>query len=207
MGNNAKMFTKKDLFFSVLTGLITGVIAWRVFLFLNAPEFYWFPSVGLVILTPILWIIGVNLGYFLGRWMPFFNQFGKFAAIGFTNAAVYFGTLNLLIASSDIASGFWYSVFVTISFIVGMLHSYIWNKHWAFEAAGSQGGGAEFGKFIIVSTIAGAINVVTASLLVNVIGPRFGVSEEVWANVGGVAGSAVALVLSFIGFKIAVFKK
>jgi hypothetical protein len=35
----------------------------------------------------------------------------------------------------------------------------------------------------------------------------FGVAEKVWANVGLVAGSASALVFSFIGFKMVVFKK
>ena len=210
-GGNSRLvrgFTKKDLLFSIATGLITGIIAWQIFVFLGVFEKLGFeirPAV-MILVVPILWILGVNLGYFLGRWMPFFNQFGKYAAIGFTNAAVYFGILNLLIATSDITRGIWYSIFVTMAFIVGTVHSYIWNKFWAFQAAQSQGGSAEFAKFAVVSIIAGLINVSIASLVVNFLDPMFGVSRESWANLGGIAGSAVALVFSFVGFRLLVFK-
>ena len=199
-------FTKKDLFFSIVTGLITGVISWRIFTFLNTPTFFGIPVISLIVIVPILWIIGVNFGYFLGRWFVFFNQFGRYAAIGFTNAAVYFGTLNLLIGYSNISKGTWYSVFASTAFIVGTLHSYIWNKYWAFEAGQSQGGGGEFAKFAVVSIVSGLVNVSIASFVVNLIHPLFGISSNGWANVGGVAGSAVALIFSFVGFRLMVFK-
>lgn len=228
-------FTKKDLFFSVITGLITGFIAWRIFVFLNLsvisirnifnssscktptgmvvtglycpPNLISISASWFLFIVPILWILGVNLGYFLGRWLAFFNQFGKFAAIGFTNAAVYFGLLNVLIAWTDINKGVWYSIFVAVAFVAGATHSYFWNKFWVFEATLDGVSGGEFGKFFGVSLIAGLINVVTASLVVNIIGPMFGLTPDQWANIGGVAGSAVALVFSFIGFKVAVFNK
>lgn len=201
------MFTRKDFYFSVITGFITGFIAWRIFVFLKLPEFVSISHVWLLIFIPFLWILGVNLGYFLGRWMPFFNQFGKYAAIGFTNAAVYFGILNLLIYYTGIASGFWYPIFVTVAFIAGTVHSYIWNKYWAFEAAESSEGRREFVKFIVVSILAGLVNIGIASFVVNGLNPMFGLSETSWANIGGVAGSAIALIFSFIGFKMIVFKK
>ena len=95
--------TQKDLFFSIITGLITGISAWKIFIFLNVPNLFGVPVTSLIVVIPILWIFGVNLGYFLGRWVPFFNQFGRFTAIGFTNAAVDFGVLNLLIYYTDIS--------------------------------------------------------------------------------------------------------
>lgn len=175
-------------------------------MFLGTPEIYGFPTRWLTITVPILWIVGVNLGYFLGKWIPFFNQFGKYAAIGFTNAAVYFGILNLLIFYSNITSGLSYSIFVAIAFTVGTIHSYVWNKYWAFEAAQSRGGSREFGKFIVVSIIAGLVNVGIASFVVNGLNPMFGFTDESWANIGGIAGSAIALAFSFAGFKLIVFR-
>ena len=87
-------FSKRDLFFSVVTGLITGVIAWQIFDFLGADIFdklrvnilfhlFGLPNhhvsgIWLMLLVPILWILGVLLGYFLGQWLNFFNQFGFF---------------------------------------------------------------------------------------------------------------------------------
>jgi len=200
-------FSRKDLLFSVITGFTTGVIAWRILIFLGKPELWGVSTTWLLIIIPILWIIGVNLGYFLGRWMPFFNQFGKFTAIGFTNFSVYAGVLNLLIAFTGITAGIWYSVFAAIAFTMGSVHSYIWNKYWVFESGVSGGGTSELGKFVSVAVVAGLLNVSTASFVVNIINPLFGISPEGWANVGGIIGSAAALIFSFIGFKFLVFKK
>ena len=96
MENPLNKFTKKDLYFSIITGLLTGFLAWKIFIFLELPEFVGISYAWLTVLIPILWILGVNLGYFLGQWLGFFDQFGKFSAIGFTNAAVDFGVLNIL---------------------------------------------------------------------------------------------------------------
>src|SRR3989344_6235907 len=142
--NLIQKITKRDLAFAVLTGLITGTIAWRIFEFLNIPVIHWgkiqvicpfvppcfsnyeyfIPWIALVIIVPILWILGVLLGYFLGQWLNFFNQFGKFAAIGFTNAAVDFGVLNMLIFYTGIFDGKGYSGLKSISFCIALLSSY-----------------------------------------------------------------------------------
>lgn len=200
-------FSKKDFVSSLITGLTAGIIAWQIagYLKISAPAglaFGW-----LVIIVPLLWILGVNLGYWLGRRFNFFNQFGKFAAIGFTNAAVDFGILNLLIALSGIAAGFWFPIFKAVSFVFGIIHSYIWNRYWVFGSGQNDSVVQQFGKFLAVGLVAAAINVTAASIVVNGIGPTFGLSLEIWANVGAVVGSAVALVFSFVGFKMAVFKK
>jgi len=206
-------FTQKDFYFSIITGLITGFSAWQIFKYLEITQFRDYSFAWFLLVVPVLWIFGVNLGYFLGRWLSFFNQFGKFATIGFTNAAVDFGVLNILIANTDISSGGWYSVFKAISFMSAVIPSYFWNKYWAFGggpstgSGSSSGGGFEFAKFISVAVVSIFINTGTASLIVNYVNPLGGLSVQVWANVGAVAGSAIALVFSFVGFKVAVFKK
>jgi|SRR3989344_1532866 len=199
-------FTRKDLLSALITGLTTGVIAWRVFAFLGRPDLMGISLAWLIIVVPLFWIAGVNLGYFLGRFFPFFNQFGKYAAIGFTNAAVDFGVLNFLIAWSGVAFGLTYTLFKTVSFIVAVTHSYLWNRRWAFEAH-SDSGGREFVKFMVVNIVAAVINVGVASLVVNGVDPMFSLDQNSWANIGAVAGSAVALIFNFVGFKLVVFKK
>ena len=199
-------FTKKDFYFSVVTGIITGFSAWRIFEYLAVTKFWGYSFAWFLLVVPVLWILGVNLGYFLGRWLKFFNQFSKFAAIGFTNAAVDFGVLNLLIVNTGISVGGWYPIFKGISFISAIIPSYFWNKYWAFEAV-EGGGGFEFAKFMSVAIVSIFINTGIASLVVNYVNPLGGLNLEVWANVGAVAGSAVALIFSFVGFKVAVFKK
>ncbi|MBI4117424.1 MAG: GtrA family protein [Parcubacteria group bacterium] len=200
-------FSKKDLLFSLITGFYTGFIAWRILGFLLIPSINGLSFAWLMIFTPFLWILGVNLGYFLGRWFIFFNQFGKFAAIGFTNAAVDFGILNFLIFYSGSAAGILFSVFKGISFVAAAGHSYFWNKFWSFGAGGTEVSGREFFKFFSVVLVAALINVGTASFVVSVVGPQFGLSREAWANIGAIIGSGLALTVSFIGFKKAVFKE
>ncbi|HEY4474870.1 MAG TPA: GtrA family protein [Candidatus Paceibacterota bacterium] len=213
--NFISKFTKKDFYFSIVTGLITGFAAWRIFEYLEVNKvgnysFFWF-----LLVVPILWILGVNLGYFLGKWLNFFNQFGKFAAIGFTNAAVDFGVLNLLIANTGISTGGWYPVFKAMSFLCAIIPSYFWNKYWAFSSSqGSCQGdaltsssGFEFAKFMSVAIVSIFINTGIASLVVNYVHPILGFNLNQWANIGAVAGSATALIFSFVGFKVAVFKK
>ena len=198
-------FTRKDLASSVITGFYTGLIAWRILVFLKTPSFMDVSFAWLLVVVPILWILGVNLGYFLGRWLAFFNQFGKFSAIGFTNAAVDFGVLNLLIVWSGVASGILFTVFKSTSFILAVTHSYVWNKYWAFKSQDNEGGD-NFFEFLIVNIIAAAINVGVASFIVNGVDPILNLDQNAWANIGAVIGSAVAVVFSFVGLKLIVFR-
>lgn len=200
-------FTKKDLIFSIVTGLIAGTILWQVLNFLEVKPVFGVPFGLLVIAVPVIWIIGVNLGYFLGKWFEFFNQFGKYAAVGFTNFAVDLGVLNLLISLTGDASGLKYTLFKTLSFIVAVTNSYTWNRLWVFNASSSQDRGSEFAKFMGVNILAALVNVGVASFIVNFVPPVLGLDAKVWATVGAIVGSAIALSFTFIGLKLAVFKK
>jgi len=142
------------------------------------------------------------------------KQAGKFILVGILNTLIDLGVLNLLIFITGIASGFGYSAFKGISFIVAVINSYILNKFWTFKSAGGQPGlpaaGREFGQFFIVSAIGFGINVGVASLVVNVIGNPFaysGVSDTIWANVGALTATFCAMVWNFLGYKFIVFKK
>ncbi len=198
-------FTKKDLIFSIITGFTTGAVAYGIFIYLQTPKLEW-SFAWLMLVVPILWIFGVNLGYLLGHWLNFFNQFGKFAAIGFTNAAVDFGLLYFLMAYFDVVAGISYALVKGTSFIVAMMHSYMWNKYWVFDAGGSGQSGSEFIKFISVSVVSLLINVAVATFVVNWVSPVFGIGLSGWAGVGAIVGSAAALIFSFTGFRLAVFR-
>lgn len=195
--------SKKDIRNILITGLTTGIVAWRVFLFLGKTDIAGLPVEFLVFVFPVLWALGVQFGYLLGQWMPFFNQFGRFAAIGFTNFAVDSGVLYLFIASFHATSGIYFTLFKTASFCVAIIHSYLWNRTWSFEQ--KQGvGGREFISFALVAGLSLLLNVSIATL---VAGLSHGVSNEIWAGVAAIAGSAAALVFSFIGFRLLVFKR
>lgn len=198
--------TRTDIRSAVITGLTTGVIAWQLVDFLVAAVPFGLQPAVFVIVIPVLWLAGVQLGYYLADYFAFFRRFGRFAAIGFTNAAVDFGVLFLLIGLTGHNTGLYFSIFKGLSFVVASLHSYYWNKFWAFDAGSSQGGVGEAAKFFAVAAVSVAVNVLAASATVAV-GPLVGLTANQWALVGAVVGSAVALIFSFVGYKVYVFHK
>jgi putative flippase GtrA len=197
---------RTDVRASLITGLTTGVIAWQLAEFLLPPLPFGFDAILLVPLVPVLWLGGVQLGYTLSRGVSFFLRFGRFAAIGFTNAAVDFGVLFLLIGLTGYAQGLAYALFKTVSFMVASAHSYVWNKYWAFDAGTSHGGAGEATKFFAVALVSVVVNVIVATAIVAV-GPLGDLTAPQWAGIGAVFGSASALIFSFIGYKLFVFHK
>lgn len=199
-------FTKKDFISSLITGITAGSLGWWVISFSGFPEFYGISFGILIVVVPIAWMVGVKLGYFLGKWIQPFTQFGKFAAVGFTNFTVDAGVLDFLILLTGANRGLAFSGFKAISFFFAVTHSYFWNKYWVFESK-NQNQGQEFSKFLTVMIASSIVNIIVASSVVNYISPQFGLTANAWANAGSIAGSAMALIFSFIGFKIGVFKK
>ncbi len=161
----------------------------------------------LLIVLPILALILLVVLYFIGKKIPVAFQFGKFISVGLANTAVDFGVLNFLIFLSGSVSGIIYSVFKGISFVTASTHSYFWNKFWTFRKKETVVVGKEFLQFFVVSLIGLAINVGIASLVVNLIGPQWGISLKLWANIGAAVGSVVGLAWNFLGYKFIVFKQ
>jgi putative flippase GtrA len=133
-------------------------------------------------------------------------EVAKFALVGALNTFVDLGVLNIFILLTHEASGTPYSVFKGISFTVAVINSYFWNKSWTFKSS-SQKSSREFLSFIIVSVIGLMLNIGTASILVNVIGPIGGISARLWASLAGIAATFVALLWNFLGYKFIVFKE
>jgi putative flippase GtrA len=200
-----RIVNQKDVLSAVVTGLTTGVIGWRILVYLGSVLPMGINPVVLVVAVPVAWVTGVQLGYFLSAFFRPFAQFGRFACIGFANALVDFGVLYVLIAWSGLAAGGAYTFFKAISFSFATVHSYLWNKYWAFDASRTAGGGRELLSFIGVALSSLLVNVIAASLVVAVRPASFAAAS--WAGVGAIVGSATALIFSFMGFRLFVFRK
>lgn len=197
---------KKDLKISFFIGIFAGLMLLPIL-----------PNLGLNLslekrLLVLLFLaaftpFGYLIAYWLSKWFPVMLQFVKFGITGGLNSLIYLGVLNLLITATKFSAGFYYSLFVSIAFIVSVINSYVWNKYWVFKASGSGGGSGEFLKFFLVNLIGFAINVGAASFVVNVIGVPAGVPESLWANIGAVSAVFLTLFWNFIGLKFIVFKK
>jgi len=195
-----------------ILALITGEsVAWLfIWLLKNSPKIdlpflYWL----LPVLFPILSVLAIWICYLIGKKYLVVYQLAKFILIGVFFAVFDLIILNILLEYFGISKGqgLKYASFVTISFIVATTVKYIADKYWAFEKAGREKMGLEFGKFFIITLISGAIQIGIASLIFAVIPSLFEMSELVAGNVGKIGGIIVASAWNFLGYKFIVFKK
>ncbi|MDP2676736.1 MAG: GtrA family protein [bacterium] len=210
-------FFKKDYLLALVSGFLTGIFLFPVLRNIEVAIPY--QEFMLLIGLPVLMAFGLFLGGFLSRWIRVFYQASKFAVTGFLNAAVDFGVLNALIFFIGVNAGIYFSLFKGASFIIANINSYFWNKFWTFRKkapahlesleiadAPKKDVSKEYIQFFVVSIIGLLINVGAATLVVNIIGPQFGIDANGWANIGAVAGSAAGLVWNFVGYKLIVFR-
>jgi len=197
--------TKKDLKISLLIGSVAGVLILPILVNINFPLTL-LKSLTVIIGLAIFTAVGYLVGNFISRYIPVIFQFVKFGIVGGLNAMIDLGVLNFLIYLTGIATGIWYSGFKSFSFIIAVVNSYYWNKHWTFNSENKHST-FEFVEFFLVSLVGFSINVGVASLVVNFVGAPVGVSAGIWANVGAVAAALSALMWNFIGMKFFVFKK
>lgn len=194
---------KVDAIISFIIGFLIGLF---FFISLNIIEiripFGWL----LLIVFPPLTLTGMLVAGLIGRKFLVIYQVAKFVLVGALNTFVDLGILNILIWISGIASGSWYSVFKGISFLFATINSYFWNKHWTFEKSRRVFVLREFAKFLLVITIGLLINVGIASVVVNIIGPQFGLTEKIWANIGAFTATLIAWIWNFSSSKFIVFK-
>ena len=192
---------RKDLKNSTLIGFLIAVILLGVSknIELQVPHLW----VALFVL-PILSVAGIFIASKLARRFRVILQAARFLLVGVLNTFIDLGILNLLIFVSGIAIGTWFSVFKGIAFAVAVLNSYFWNKHWTFGKRTSRR--KELVQFLLVSIVGFVINVSVASFIVNVIQAPETISANVWANIGAVSATAVAMVWNFLGYKLLVFK-
>lgn len=208
------MYRKKDFFLSIISGFLTGFISALIFRFLKLSFIVpilnfrfsgdlWF---NLIWFIPILWVLGVYLGYKLSSFIPWLFQFSKFIAIGFLNTSIDFGILNLLVYLSGITKGLSIIGLNSISFLIAVINSYFWNKGWTFSL-GTQLKAEEFTKYIIVTFFGLLINNGIVFLGTTLINPLFKLTPILWINFVKAIGIIVSLTWNFIGYKIIVFKR
>ena len=159
------------------------------------------------ILLPLLALGGVAVAAFLGKKIPVLFQGAKFALTGVSNTFIDLGLLNLLIALTGISAGLTASAFKAFSFSIAVVNSFFWNKLWTFEKKGSEKSGKEFGVFYLVTGTGFLLNVGIFTLIIDVMGPQFGITPVLWANLAALAAIIAVSAWNFFGYKFIVFKK
>ncbi|MBU3942722.1 GtrA family protein [Patescibacteria group bacterium] len=195
------MLRKIDFVISIIISFLTAV--YFSFLFYNLYPYIW----GLLLIFPVLGALGIWVAYLISKKFLFIYQFAKFALIGTMTALVDLAILNLLIFAFGIAVGISFTIFKIVSFLIAFSTKYFGDKFWAFTDDKMIGIGKQIGMFFGVTLIGLLINVVVASLMVNWLGPQFGLSSRVWANIAGITASLTTIIWNFPAYKYLVFKK
>lgn len=195
---------KTDFIISPIIGFLIGAF---FFVFIKTLQIKIPHAWLLFIVFPPLTVLGLFIASILGKKILAIYQMAKFMLVGALNTMVDLGVLNFLMWASGIYAGIFYSVFKGISFLTASTNSYFWNKHWTFGKKEEAFAHQEYIKFLIIVGIGFLINVGIATFVVNIVGPQFGISEELWANVGAFFAVFFAWIWNFTGAKFIVFKK
>ena len=198
---------KKDILASFIIGEVSALIFLGIFRFLEFPELVLKLANFLPLVLPLLVILATYIAQILSKKIPVLFQAARSFLVGILNTSIDFGILNLLMGIFGKAAGWQYSFFKGFSFFCATINSYFWNKFWAFEKKEMEEAGKEFLQFCLIAGIGFLIHLGIATLLVNVIGPQFGLSEKIWANVGALIAVFFGFSWNFLGYKFIVFKK
>lgn len=210
--------TQKDYYFSIMAGLLIGLLSLPVLKAANQDMYYKF-YLAIVPFFLLATPLGLRIAFFIGKRIAIIYQIAKFGLIGVLNTLVDIGMLAFLtflfraylgISSEKILVGVvtFYSLFKAISFIIANINSYVWNKHWTFDQGAKEQTRGEFVQFFAVSVAGFIINVFVASVVFKtVLGSLVGFSSDQIGLIGAAAGSVAGLAWNFIGYKLWVFKK
>jgi len=199
-------FNRKDVGIAAIAGALIAVLALPIIDNIGLPPILKsFGAPGVSAILFILTVIGFILLNVLGRRLNVLHQIAKFIVVGGLNTFLDFAVLNFLIGSSGITSGVGFRFLKGISFLVAVINSYFWNKHWTFKIKAN--GGTKSIQFVVVSTIGLFINVGIAAFIVDVIGPVGNITPVIWANTATLIAVAGSQIWNFLSYKFVVFRK
>ncbi|RQW80492.1 MAG: GtrA family protein [Methanothrix sp.] len=129
------------------------------------------------------------------RGNPTLFQLSKFGFVGVLNTIIGYGSFVLLLNYTN------YLAALVISHLIGVSHSFIWNKYWIFKSSGIGIGGCayEFAKFN--SVYAGVFLTNAAVLIISV--NIFNVDPRI----SQLIALPIITIISFAGHKYWSFKK
>ncbi len=168
------------------------------------------PTLALVLMSVIGFTLVVPLGLLwcgiLGRKHCAIPEFGRFTVVGAMNTAIDFGTLNLFMFLSGVASGPFFILAKTVAYALANLNGYVFHKYWTYGDPTSSMR-KQYPMFLGLSLIGAVINVAITVLIVEFIAPPFGVSAPLWANAASLIGTAGLFMWNFVTYRTYVFPR
>jgi putative flippase GtrA len=197
---------RNDLFKSILIGILVSLFLF-IFKLDNLLKLSFLQIFYIILIFNTFIVIGFFIVSKLSRKIKSLYQLFKFSLVGSLNTVVDLFVLNFLMNLFGIYKGLPYSIFKSISFVAAATNSYFWNKNWTFDKKEVFFEKKEYYKFLTVAFVGLLINVLIASIIVNIVGPFQGISDRIWANLADLVAMLFSSIWNFLGFKIIVFNK
>lgn len=194
-----------DIILALVTGEVVGWLFYGIFKDLGVE--IKFLGLILALSFPLLALAGLWVSFLIGKKYLFVFQAAKFALIGALATLVDLGVYKFLALIVDLDFDWSRNTYKGAAFAVATFAKYWGNKFWAFEKMEKGGMRKELVKFYVVTAIGLIVNVGIFSLVVNSVGPRFGVPLKTWETLGVIIASVAVAVWNFSGYKFIVFKK
>lgn len=144
----------------------------------------------------------IGVGLFISSFIPSLFRIVKFALVGGANTFVDLSVLNLLMMASGVYEGLLFGLFKGVSFLVALLHSYVWNAYWTFQD--SEVNKKKVNLFIIISLGGLVVNVVSA-YGIQLLFVSLGFSGQLFSTVAALGAVALSMVWNFVGYSKKVF--
>ena len=204
-------FKKLDLFLALAIGVFSALM--MIFVGGNLGEENKFFETAasydgyFVVIFPLLcviWIIAMRFAVkFIGGTI---YQFGKFVLTGGFNFLLDITILNFFIFTTGITDGLPQTGFKSVSFIFGVVSSYLLNRYWTFSIGLKKNTRKEIYQFLVVTLTSFVLNISIDYFFVNMVGSFWNMNPALWAQFSAVLASAIAMIWNFIGYKFFVFK-
>lgn len=126
------------------------------------------------------------------------GQILRFGIVGVLNTLVDYGIFNLLHGVFGVPI----LIASPIGVAVGILNSFLWNKHWTFSAGRSAAWKREAAVFLVVSLIGLALNTLGLWVLNHI----FGDTSLLAVNLQKLGASIISLTWNFLGYRYLTFR-
>lgn len=193
---------KQDYAISGLIGFFAGIFAIPVLMNLGHRDPF--------VLLALPWVlaiasaIGAIIAGYLGKKMPFFNQFAKFIVVGVLNTTIDFGILNTISLITGVTGGVVVGGVNLPGVALALVNAYFWNKYWVFKHRDDKGALGDLPRFLLVSAIGITINSGVVILATSY--PVMSLDAKTWLNIAKAIASVSSLAWNFLGYKFIVFR-
>ena len=134
-------------------------------------------------------------------------RFSKFTVVGFTNALVDIGTLNLFLLLASTRDPFLLALYNVVALVLANLNSYLWNTRWTFRGRAKRRDLRQTVLFALQALVNVSVSNGLFFVLIRPVLVYTDVPAYLAGNVAKIISVVVASTISFFVLRYVVFSR